>query len=418
MNTGEAITTQQGSSPTSTSAALWVLTALFLLGLASLVYGLSNEAAQIDFALFTVTLLFLMGVSQAGVVFCAITRIVRAQWAKPYYRLAELSTLAFIPFAILGFLLIYIYGRADLFYWLTPSSDEHLSAWLNINWLLVRDLFGLLLFYGLSAFYVLKGLKPDLATQSKAAAIDHRQVEGQLYALSPLVILAFVICNTLFAWDFAMMLTPHWHSTVFPIFFWFSNLFAASAALMVFPALMAEGSLLKAAEGSISKAAEGSFFGPLQIRYLARVIHCFTLIWLYLFWAQFFVIWFGNLPHESDPLWRQMYGHYAPYYWTMMVVCFFVPFVALIFDAVKRSLLSLCIISFGICLGTWINKYLMVVPVFSTHDRPFDNWLDLSLAIGLLAGFLALLIFLARRLPHYSYWEINLKPEARVYEAE
>ena len=338
-----------------------------------------------------------MGISQAGVVFCAITRLVRAQWAKPYYRLAELGTLAFFPFAILGFLLITIYAGEDLFYWLAPSTDEHLSPLLSINWLLVRNLFGLLLFYGLSTVYVIKGLKPDLASPAKAATIDHRKVERELYALSPLVILGFVICNTLFAWDFAMMLTPHWHSTVFPIFFWFSNLFAGSAALIVFPALLGRGAM----------------FGPDQVRNLGRVVHCFTLMWIYFFWAQFFVIWFGNLPHETEPVWRQMYGHYAPFYWTMMAGCFFVPFVALIFDTVKRSLLAMCIIAFGINLGTWINKYLMVVPVFSVDDRPFDNWLDLSLSVGLLAGFLALLILLARRLPRYSSWEINLKPEPR-----
>jgi hypothetical protein len=339
-----------------------------------------------------------MGVSQAGLVLCAITRIVRAQWAKPYYRLAELSTLAFLPFAFLGFLLVYVYGREDLFYWLAPAGEEHLSPWLNINWLLLRNLFGLLLFYGLSTFFIIKGLKHDLATDSATAAEAHRKTEQQLYTLSPLVILSFVICNTFFAWDFAMMLIPHWHSTVFPIFFWFGNIFAGTAALIVFPALL----------GSDAR------FGPLQVYYLGRVIHCFALIWLYFFWAQFFVIWFGNLPDESEPLRRQMYGHYAPYYWTMMMGCFFVPFVALIFDSIKRSLLSLCIIGFGINLGIWLSKYLMIVPVFSADDRPFNNWLDLMLSVGLLAGFLALLIVLSRRLPRYSYWELNLKPEARV----
>ena len=406
MNTEQATTAAQSSSSTSFSPALWVLIALFVIGLASLAYGLTDKTVRPDFALFTASLLFLMGVSQAGVVFCAITRLVRAQWAKPYYRLAELSTLAFFPFAILGFLLIYFYARDDLFYWLTPAGDEHLSPWLNINWLLARDLFGLLLFYGLSAVYVIKALKPDLRNNSTAVTVDYRQVEQQLYALSPLVILAFVICNTFFAWDFAMMLIPHWHSTVFPIFFWFGNLFAGTAALIIFPALL------------VSSKEPGAIFGPIQIHYLGRVIHCFCLIWLYLFWAQFFVIWFGNLPHESEPLWRQMYGHYAPYYWTMMTGCFFLPFVALIFTRIKRSLLSLCIISFGICLGIWINKYLMLVPVFSADDRPFDNWVDLSISVGLLAGFLAQLILLARRLPLYSNWEMNLKPEAKVYKAE
>jgi hypothetical protein len=133
----------------------------------------------------------------------------------------------------------------------------------------------------------------------------------------------------------------------------------------------------------------------------------FTLIWLYFFWAQFFVIWFGNLPHEMEPLWRQMEGHYAPYFWTMMTACFFLPLVASVFAVVKRSLFASCVVAIGINLGLWINKYLMIMPVFSDDNRPFDNWIDIALALGLLAGFLATIVVLARRLPVYSKWEMN-----------
>ncbi len=378
------------------NVAHWALIALTLVGFAGPVYGATNETIQPEFGLLIVSFLFLMGVSQAGVVFCAICRLVGAEWSKPYYRVAELSTMAFFPFAILGFLLIYYYAKEDLFYWLSASPDEHLSPWLNSNWLLLRQLFGLLLFYGLSTVYVVKAIRPDLAGSHD---VDHREVACQLYLLSPLVLISFVICNTFFAWDFAMMLIPHWHSTVFPIHFWFGNLYAGTAALMVIPVIL----------GRFSTA--GSYFGPRQIRQLSMLITAFMLLWLYFFWAQFFVIWFGNLPHETEPLWRQMYGHYAPYYWTMMAGCFFVPFIALIFAIFNRSLLAMCIIGLGINLGIWINKYLMVIPVFSPNDRPLDNLLNVGLSIGLLAGFLAMVVILARRLPLFSYWEINLRPD-------
>lgn len=384
-------------SAANNGAALWVLLALAAVGAASLVYGVSNESMRPDFPLLTVSFLFLMGVSQAGVVFVAMTRLVRAQWAKPYYRLAEISTLAFFPFAIGCFLLVYYYGKDDLFYWLNPAPGDHLSPWLNINWLLIRNLFGLLFFYALAAVYFLKGLRPDLGNSRS----DHRDVERQLYRLSPFVLLAFVICNTFFAWDFAMMLIPHWHSTVFPIHFWFGNIFAGSAALIVFPAVLGQ-----------SPGRDSHFGGP-QIRNLGMLITGFTLLWLYFFWAQFFVIWFGNLPHESEPLWRQMYGHYSPYFWTMIAGCFFVPFVAFIFAIVKRSLLAMCVVAFGINIGIWINKYLMIVPVFSPDAHPFGSWLDISLALGFLAGFLAVIVFLAKKLPIYAHWEMALKPEVR-----
>ena len=394
--------TQTAPKHSSGTAALWVLIVLFILGMASLIYALSNENMQPDFPLFTASFLYLMGISQAGVVFCAITRLVKAQWAKPYYRLAGFSTLAFFPFAIGGFLLIYFYAKDEMFYWLAASPDAHLNPWLNIDWLLIRNLFGLLLFYALSAIYVIKGLKPDLVSSGSGSEAEHLKIEGQLYLMSPLVILAFVLCNTFFAWDFAMMIIPHWHSTVFPIFFWFGNVYAGMAAMIVFPAWL----------GQTNKT--GSPFGQNQILYLGMTVAAFTLLWLYFFWAQFFVIWFGNLPHEYGPLWRQMYGHYAPFYWTMMAGCFFVPFVCSLFAWIKRSLPAMVFIALSINLGIWACKYLMVVPVFSPVHRPFDNLLDTGIAVGLLAGFLAVLVLLARRYPLYPQWEMKLKPISRL----
>ena len=292
-------------------SVLWVFIGLFLVGIASLIAGVSS-GAQLDIGLLTASFLFLMGISQTGVVFCAMTRLVKAQWSKPYYRLAELSTVAFLPFAVVGFLLIYAYGRDDLFYWLHASPEDHLSPWLDSGWLLIRNLFGLALFYGLAVYYAFTGLQPDLAG-ADGEGVDHRAVEARLYLLSPLVLLSYVVCNTLFAWDFGMMLIEHWHTTVFPILFWFGNIFAGTAALIIFPALLG---------GDKSPASP---FGIDQVRSLGMVVTAFTLMWLYFFWAQFFVMWFGNLPHETEPLWRQMYGHYSPYFWTMMAAASLFP---------------------------------------------------------------------------------------------
>ncbi len=374
--------------------AFGLLATIFLVGVASLVYGLTNADARPDFALLTVSFLFLMGISQAGVVFTAFLRLVESDWGKPWYRLAELSTLAFAPFAILGFLLIVYFGKDDLFYWLNAAPEDHLSSWLNIDWLVIRNLAGLLLFYGLAFVYARKGLRPDTATGEEASSIDHDDVESQLYLFSPLVIGGFIICNTLLAWDFGMMIIPHWHSTVFPIHFWFGNVFAGSAAMIAIAVVM-------------RRTDGGSHFGPHQIKSLGMLVTGFTLLWLYFFWAQFFVIWFGNLPTETEPLWRQMYGHYSPYFWTMIAGCFFVPFVALLFAVVKRSVLAMSIVAFGINLGIWINKYLMIVPVFSPDGQPFNRWIDVALALGLLAGFLATIMLLARRVPIYSAWEMR-----------
>ncbi len=375
-------------------ALLIILGVVFVGGLAALL----TNGEQADVGLFTVTFLFLMGISQAGIVFCAITRLTRAHWSKPYYRLAEISTLAFAPFAIIGFLLLYFYASDDLFYWLNPPPGEHISPWLNIDFLLIRHLLALGFFYGLSIYYVLKGIRVDQSdTQGDVAA--HLKKEDELYLLSPVVLIAYVLCNTFFAWDYAMMLIPHWHSTVFPIIFWFGNMFAGTAALIAFPILL--------------RKSANSPFGPDQTRCLGMVLTGFTLVWFYMFWAQFFVMWFGNLPRETDGLFRQMYGHYGPYFWVMMGGCFFIPFVSFIFAFVKRSLVTMGILALCINLGIWLQKYLMIVPVFSPDNTPFNSWIDIAAATGLLAGFIAAIILLSKRVPIYSSWELALKPQRR-----
>ena len=132
----------QESPSTTTGNANLLAKLIAVIALTSPVYGASMDVTGPDYGLLIVSFLFLMGVSQVGVVFCAICRLVYAQWAKPFYRLAELSTMAFAPFAIIGFILIFMYEK-ELFYWLNSSVDLHLSgvtaSWLTSDGLLYRN---------------------------------------------------------------------------------------------------------------------------------------------------------------------------------------------------------------------------------------------------------------------------------------
>ena len=201
-----------------------------------------------------------------------------------------------------------------------------------------------------------KALLPG-AFRSQYRAAD--EAEKQLYLFSPIMLLGFIVCNTFIAWDFAMMLIPHWHSTVFPIHYWFGNVFAGSAAMIAIAVVM-------------RRVDGGGHFGPYQIKSLGMLVTGFTLLWLYFFWAQFFVIWFGNLPHESEPIWRQMYGHYSIFFWTMITGCFFLPFVTLLFAIVKRSVLAMCIVAFAINLGIW--RAMMLIPHWHSTVFPIHYW--------------------------------------------
>ena len=94
------------------------------------------------------------------------------------------------------------------------------------------------------------------------------------------------------------------------------------------------------------------------------------------------------MPHEFGPLWQQMYGHYAPYFWLQMICIVGIPIGTLIFAAVKRTWWSMVVIAIMMNIGVWLNRYLIVVAVTVEDHVPFSSLMEILLPIGLFAGFL------------------------------
>lgn len=392
--------------------SLMVLAVVFAAGALNLVYLLATSPDSVPWSFLTVSFVYLLGLSQFGIAFTAIMRICRAKWARPFYRTGEIATLAYLPFAFILFLIIYAFGREHLFFWLSPQPGEHLSPWLNQEFLLIRNLLAQSAFYILSLVYFLMGLIPDATDDSAVVSEglrgsfhrwlasqkskrDIKRLKSSMYLFAPVLLVLAVIANTFIAWDFAMMLFPHYHSTVFPMYFILGNMLGGTAAIVILSALTSHTLGLTA------------FFKTFQLKSVGIVITGFALFWIYMFWAQFFVSWFGNLPHETGPLWTQMYGHYAPYFWSMMACVFGIPVGSMIFAYVKRHWWSLLTVCAVILVGVWLNRYLLIVPASSGNHAPFSTWTEVVLVGGLCAGFLLLFLLLIRVVPMVSAWEMR-----------
>lgn len=392
--------------------SLVILAALFVAGGGTFVYLLATAPDSLPWGFLVASFVYLLGVSQFGIAFAAIMRLSRARWARPFYRLAEVATLAFLPFAIVVFLLVYAYGREQLFFWLSPEPGEHLSPWLNEDFLLIRNLVAQGAFYALSLAYFLTGLIPDVTSEmagdgqglrgafyrwllKQKERLDNDRLKSNVYMLAPVLLVLAVIANTFIAWDFGMMLYSHYHSTVYPMYFILGNMLAGTAAIVILGAVT-------------SRTLELSeFFKVTQLKSAGIVITGFTLLWLYMFWAQFFVTWYGNLPHEMAPLQQRMFGHYAPYFWTMMIFVFGIPIGSMIFAYVKRHWWSLLAVCSVIVAGMWLNRYLLVVPATLPDDVPFSSAAELLTFAALYAGFLLVFLVLARGIPMISEWEMR-----------
>ncbi|MCG8433336.1 MAG: polysulfide reductase NrfD [Gammaproteobacteria bacterium] len=398
-------------SKTGYVIVLLVLGLLALAGFFTYFYVLNKDPGPEAWGLFTVNFVFLLGVSQFGVVFSAIMRVCKARWPKPFYRLAETATVAFFPFAIVAFLFIYFYGRHDLLYWLSYTSDDHHNAWLNADWLLYRNLFAQLFFYAIAFIYFFMALAPDIDDDMVQSGPgwrralyrmllffksdeDREVTDGKLYNMSVVVMIAFVLPNTFIAWDFGMMLFPHYHSTVYPMYFIMGNLFAGSAALVLLHVLLSR------------YTEEGVHFGVRQIQNMGVLLTGFALLWLYFHWAQFFVTWFGNLPHEYGPLWKQMYGHYAPFFWIMLICVVGIPIAFLIFQKIKRTLWTMQLVTIIMVVGIWINRYLAIMPALVDDHVVFNSFLEAVITFGWFASYFFVLLLLFSVFPMISRWEM------------
>jgi len=400
--------TMKGYAP-----VLLVSGALMLVGLGWVAFSWNSMTAT-DWGVFTAVWMFLTGITQFGVVFSATMRICEAEWARPYQRIAELATLAFAPIAILGFLLIYFGGRDDLLYWTHASEGMHLSPWLNETFLFWRNLLAMLLFYGVAKWYFVSSLLPDLepsmaesgpawrramyrALLKYKATRDMKKVKARLWTIPTIVPVVFILNQTFIAWDFGMMLWPHYHSTVYPMYYIVVNIFGGTALIFLLGGLVS-------AMGDLSK-----YFTVELRRYMGIMATGFTLLFMYFFWAQFFVTWYGNLPNEMAPIWAKMYGHYQPLFWIMMACMFFVPLGTMIFAVVKRTFWTMAALCLVMLFGAWLNRYLIVMPSVAEDHLQFSALTEIITSLGLSAGMVFMLLVAYQAFPLISGWEMEMK---------
>ena len=318
-------------------------------GLAFVLLATGEDPAR-AWRAYHVNWLFWTGLSQAGVVFAASQVIVGARWSLPIRRMAEASA-AFLPVSFVLFLVLWL-GRAEIFPWIRhPVVEPHVKAfWLRDGFLFARDVAGLVLLQGLSAWFLTLSLRGDAAAvRGDGAAVA--RAEGTLARLAPGIVVAYAVVMSLLAFDLVMSLAPHWLSNLLGAFFfmgaWLTGLMSLALLAIFWRAHLGLEDLVT----------------PKTFHDLGKLCFGFSVFWAYLFFSQFLVIWYGNLPEETSfiflrmtrPEWRGISA-------AMVVLVFLVPFWGLIGVAPKRTpalLGSFAAISLA---GVWVDRYVLVVP--------------------------------------------------------
>ncbi len=354
----------------------WVFLAIFVNGIISFAYSVKTVPETTNlWAMLAVNFVYFLGITQTGIIFSAVMRLARSEWARYFSRLGEVLTLSFIPVAAVTFAVIYIGGINHLFFWASPNAHgEHINPLFGRNIFLWKNMILMALFYIISYAYFRSGREEASPSESSRSGSN---------ALATLVIITYVIANTNIAWDFGMMISPHWESSIFPPYYWSGNLLVGSAFLFLISVYFISGS-----------AQEG--MGRKLLDSMGKVLLGFMLLWVYMLWSQYIVIWYGNQPDLTGHLYKEMTGNYALMFAAMILTGLVIPFFGLIFRRIKLDVKALSAVAVSICVAMWLERYLMIIPAISDGNTAiFASWAGVSLTLaGLSSILLSIMAFM------------------------
>jgi hypothetical protein len=191
--------------------------------------------------------------------------------------------------------------------------------------------------------------------QSSTTVAQH---EARIHRLAPAYAVIYAYVLTLVAFDGIMALQPHWYSNLLGGFI-FMGAFLSAHMLLVL--LMIYGAAhLRVAD----------LVSPKQRHDLGKLCFGFTVFWTYLMWAQFLVIWYGNLPEETGFVFARLWGHWLPIGVAVLWGMFIIPFFGLLGVAPKKVRPLLGFFASVSLVALWLERYLLVMPSVSALPGP------------------------------------------------
>lgn len=301
--------------------------------------------------------------------FVIIQHLVRAQWSVTVRRIAEILTQTFPLLFVLvaaGIMLPMLLGSHSLHIWTDPEivhglegvrPADHLlegKPWLNVIFFCGRMVLYFMVWIGLSRYFFKKSVEQD---QSGDPEISNKL----RWAAGPAIVAFGVTCG-FSAFDFTMVLTPHWYSTMWPIY-WFAGCAISIMALLILIPLGLQ------AAGKLKTAINTEHYHD-----LGKLLFAFIFFWGYVAFSQFMLQWYADLPEETVWMKVRLFdaGNHDWVNWkwlsfALLMGHFILPFLCLLSRETKRRLQFLALFAAWMLLMHFMDFYYIVMPAMDQN---------------------------------------------------
>jgi hypothetical protein len=332
---------------------------LALGGVALLVVGVivgifASPSATFAMSAYLTAFIYCLTISLGALFFVIIQHLCRAGWSVVVRRIAEILMIAIPALGImyLPILATVWLDKGTVYKWDDPGFAEHhgvsdatwteKSRYLNGSWFTVRSLVYIAIWSGLALYYFKLSRRQD---ETGEITLTER-----MQARSGPAVMLFSLCTTFAAFDWVMSLSPMWFSTMFGVYIFAGSILSAHCAIAAI---------------TYTLQSRGAIRDEVTVEHyhdLGKFINGFTLFWTYISFSQFMLIWYGNIPEETEWIYARMVGVWGYAGLVLIFLHWLLPFVGMMSRHVRRNPKLVFAWSIYLLVMHFVDIYWIIMP--------------------------------------------------------
>lgn len=330
--------------------------------------------------------IFFLLISNASMFFICATTLAFGSWQLTFRRVAEAISMAVIPLGIIALAVMIYCVVADphIYHWLHPDGDKILegkSGFLNAKFYIIWTTLtiGLWIVLGRKMRQLSRQLdnNPLPSVEARKKYIFKNTVWAAVF----IVWFALTTMSTI-PWFWLMSIDPHWYSTMYSWYTFASSWVSGISLIVLFTVYLKNKGYLE-------------YTNQEHLHDLGKFMFAFSVFWTYLWFSQYMLIWYANIPEETVYFNSRIttdhhVGAYTGIYWFAFIINFLAPLLILMRRGSKRNYTTIAFMAIVIIFGHWLDFYQMIfASLFKEHVEL--NLFD----FGVAAGFIGVIMWTA-----------------------
>jgi hypothetical protein len=401
---------------TFSKRARTITMALIVLGAVATLVGIlgdHTEHHQRTWANLLINGFFFFGIAMGALFFYALQNATETAWSVLVKRVYE-GIFGALPIGVIVLLIVFIGASLHvnhIYHWMdgtlyheymvmdgdkvkpaaatdpgalaNPNFDPIMagkSAYLDLPFFWIRTIAYIGIFLFFANWFRKKSLEMDRLTGDSLV-----KTHLLTYRRGALFLVFFAVFSSTLSWDWLMSIDAHWFSTLYG-WYVFSGMWVSAMITSVVLVLYLKR------KGHLPQVNNS------HIHDMGKWVFAISFLWTYLWFSQFMLIWYSNIPEEVTYFMDRIDNH-PGLLWSIFFINFAVPMVLLMSRDAKRNPRFLIGVGSVIFIGHWLDTAMLVLPGTLGHHFHGIGLLEVGMFVLFLGLFITRVLTVLTKAP-------------------